>query len=120
MLYHIYHIESDSFIYNGSMPDWASSDCEREMRVLFCNFRQDCDGVIIQLIDKDLDHLLMCQVALAYNRLRPDNELSFPVDHKKLYDYLIELGVEDIRFIPVNEDSTLNYRRSFALSEWSF
>lgn len=124
MKHAIYHTGLDNFVYRKQVPydpDKNPYDRDdREMRFLFCEFSTEFSGPLINIYNGDLDHLLMCHVFTAYKKVKDTDGIRYVSnDHQKLYEYLVEIGLEHIRFIPQNEDKSLNWKRSFTLEEWS-
>ena len=130
MKHAIYHTELDTFVYEYQAdfdPNTFDEErTDRELRFLFCVFITKCEGPLINIYNGDLDHLLMCDLVNAYHHIDSNETLrtvhnnSLSTDHKKLYEYLVEIGLEHIRFVPWTEDKKLNWKRSFPLTEWSY
>ena len=125
MHYVIYHTATDAFVYNGTEPVWASEDVKgdgtvimheegKEVRYLFCNFRINDIGVIIKMYEFDMEHLFMCH--------NPNN-VFHSFDHKRLYEFLVSIGMEYVRFIPRFYDTDsdghgFDYINGFKLDDW--
>ena len=126
----IYHTGLDAFVHNSGDPaDYDPGDAmyagrvDKEIRFLFCAFSTDDKGPLINIYNDDLSHLLFCHVVAHLPKGEDGADIttsghSLSTDHNKLYKYLVELGIDDIRFVPWSEDKTLNWKRSFPLIQW--
>jgi hypothetical protein len=102
MNYNIYHTELDSFIH------------EKEESERFHHDEHYHVEHVVNMRDKDINILMFCHVM---QEARGYKNSLHPV-HKTLYDYLVDVGLEHIRFVPLSEDDSLDYRYSFTLNEW--
>ena len=115
MIYLAYDTQSEMFMYYHVTMDGHDE--------LVCStiFVPGGDWPMVNIDEEDLRGIWRCMTATAYNDTHAIQRLPLSSRrHIMLYDYLVKLELEHIRFIPLTEDGWLDYRYSFSLHEWAY